>query len=468
MKSINNIFIKSFYQGLILLFLMIFIAGCSTNFSAIRKEQTAQFNEDIQNKTSQILKSDKVYDLESCIDIALENNLDIRIAKINGRLSGLDRKIAFSYFLPHIDVTYTHTETDKLQMRNAGGTYMAMADQDTTVTVIKGQMAVFYPEAWFMYSAYKKGEDIQKLLNIRVKQAIRLQVKALYLSCLSLDSNIKAVKSSVEQAETLLQEIEALYAEGLILKSDLEKSKVFLLMQQNNLSEVERQKRYARSSLLEAMGLSPLSDIILDGPPSLSVEKKELPDMILTAMYNRPELMIADRKVGAKGDAVKRAISAFLPRILLIGNFTRNEDSYLRYRDIFTYGVSGVLTILDGFSNIYEYKAAKQERSRAMIEREQSCMKIILEVINAKQSLDREDDYRKLMKLDLDSAKSRLDEVMSLWQEGMLTSSDKLEAISGYETAKANMAMSEYRYRIASATMDDAMGITGKEQQSEK
>lgn len=463
MISMKNIFNKSFYRGFIALSLTLFITACSTNFSAVRKEQALKFNEDITKKTGQILSPDKTYDLESCINIALDNNFDIRIAEINGRLSGLDRKIAFSYFLPQIDVTFTHTEADKLQMRNAGGTYMAMADQDTTVTVIKGQMAIFYPEAWFMYSAYKKGEDIQNLLTLRVKQVIRLQVTALYLSCLSLDSNIDAVKSSVEQAKALLKEMEALYTEGLILKSDLEKSKVFLLMQQNNLAEIERQKTYAQSSLLEAMGLSPLSDITLGAPPSLSIENKELPDMILTAMLNRPELMIADRSVGVKGDAIKRAISAFLPRILLIGDVTSNEDSYLRYRDIFSYGISGILTIFDGFSSIYEYKAAKQERNKAMLEREQSCIKIMLEVIKGKQSLDREYDNRKLMELDLDSAKSRLNEVISLWQEGMMTSSDKLEAVSGYETSKANMAMADYRYKIAVATMADVLGISGKE-----
>ena len=81
----------------------------------------------------------------------------------------------------------------------------------------------------------------------------------------------------------------------------------------------------------------------------------------------------------------------------------------------------------------------------------------------AKQSLDRENDNRNLMRLDLDSSKSRLKEVVSLWQEGMLTSADKLEAISGYETAKANMAIADYRYQVATATMADVMGITGKE-----
>ena len=105
--SINKINFKSVLRGFILLSLIIATTGCSTNFLTARKDQTFQFNQDINNKTRKIISPDKVYDLESCINIALENNLEIRIAEINGRLSGLDRKIAFSYFLPHIDINFT-------------------------------------------------------------------------------------------------------------------------------------------------------------------------------------------------------------------------------------------------------------------------------------------------------------------------------------------------------------------------
>ena len=454
---------KLFYRILILLILLIPLTGCSTNFMKVRKEQTAIFNEEITRKSIQALSEDKTYDLGACIRIALENNLDLRIAEIDGRLAGLDKKIAFSFFLPQVDVQAIRTDTNKYQMHYTGSSYMAMSDQETRMTVIEGQLAIFDPETWFIYSAYKKGDDIQKLITMRVKQGIRLQVTALYLSCLSLESGYTASKSAVEQAEALLIEMEALYREGLILKSDLESAKAFYTMQQNNLAEMERQESYAKAELLEAMGLYPLCEIKLGVSPSLSIKDRDLSDMILRAMLNRPELMAADRDIEARGDSVKMAISAFLPKIFLAGDLTGNRDSFLKYEDIFTYGASGILTIFDGFANIYEYKAAKQEKARAILEREQSCIKIMLEVIKAKQSLDYHGENRKLAKLQLDSAKSRNDEVLSLWKEGMMTSSEKLDAASNYASAKAGMAVADYRYQVAAATMADVMGITGKE-----
>ncbi len=463
MKSINNMFDKAFYPVIFALTLMILTSGCTTNYSIIRNKQAARFNEDIKGRTAQLISPDKVYDLESCIDIALENNLDVKIAEIDGRLAKLDKKTAFSYFLPQVDAKATFTDTNKYQMHYTGSSYIAMSDQETRVGVIEGQLAIFNPETWFMYNAYKKGDDIQGLITLRVKQGIRLQVTALYLSCLSLDSGLMAAESAAEQAAALLKEMEAMYREGLILKSDLVKARAFNTMQQNNLAEMKRQKTYAKAELLEAMGLYPLSEINLGGPPSLSIEDGDLADMILKAILNRPELMAADLGIEARGDSLKMAISAFLPKIFLVGDFTSNRDSFLKYRDIFSYGASGILNIFDGFANIYKYKAAKQEKAQAMLEREQSCIKIILEAIKAKQSLDNEDANRKLSKLQLDSAESKYNEVMSLWKEGMITSSEKLDAASNYTSAKAGMAVADYRYQVAAATMADVMGITGKE-----
>jgi outer membrane protein TolC len=449
--------------GIIAFTLLAAITGCSIKLPALRKAEAARFNDEITLKSNQILSKDKIYDLNSCIQIAIENNLDIKTSEIRSRLAGLDKKIAFSYFLPQVEISATRTDTDKYQMRYTGSSYMAMSDQETRVTVIKGQLAVFNPETWFMYSAYKKGDDIQRLITMRVRQGIRLKVTALYLSCLSLTSGFRAAESAAEQAEALLKEMEALYKEGMILKSDLEKTRAFNAMQQNNLSEIKRQKIYAKAELLEAMGLNPLSEIMLGGPPSFSIEDKELSEMIVKALLNRPELMAADLGIEARGDSLKMAISAFLPKIFLVGDFTNNRDSFLKYSDILTYGASGILKVFDGFANIYKYKVAKQEKAQAMLGREQACIKIMLEVINAKQALDQDADNRGLMKLELDSAESNFNETIALWKEGMVTSSKKLEAATYYTSAKSNMELADYRYQVTAATMADVMGITGKE-----
>jgi outer membrane protein TolC len=439
------------------------IAGCSKDFIRLRKQHAESFTQSIEKKSSDISSLKANFDLDDCIRIALENNLEIKITDLKGRLAGIDKNIAFSRFLPYINVQFTHIENDKLQMRNAFGSFFSMSDKDVTQTVISGQISILDPETWFIYLAFRKGEDIERLIAKRVRQAIRLQVTALYLASLSQESSVRAIESSLAQAIALQREIEALYREGLVLKSDLEGSNVFLTAQQNNLRDYKRLLIQTKAELMEAMGLSPLSDITLAGAPSFSAQQEELSGQIFTALINRPELEVSDRTVEVRKDALMVALAAFIPEISIFSDMTNNQDSYLLYEDIWSYGISGILTIFDGFKNILEYKAAVKEREKAMLEREQACLKIILEVIKARHLLDQAIEQRDLMSLESRAALTALKETEAIWREGLVTSSEKLKAINRNETAAANLSLAEYRYQVAAATMQDVMGLSGKE-----
>jgi outer membrane protein len=452
---------------MIVLWVFLF-SGCAADFIDMRSQHAQKFSQTLTEKSERLVPADKSLDMETCIDIALANNLDIKIADIEGRLAGIDRNIAFSYFLPHIDLQYTHLENEKQQLQKAMDSYLAMSDQDITQKVISGQLAIFNPSTWFLYNAYKKGEEIQLLVAERVRQAIRLQITALYLACLSQEVSGKAIEASVEQAKTLFKEIEALHREGLILKSDLEEARLFLASQQNRLRENIRLRTETKAELMEAMGLSPLADISLRGAPSLSAVDGDLSEEIFYAMLNRLELKISDRYVSAREDAVKTAIASFLPKLILFGDYTNSSNSFQYYESILSYGVSVVLTVLDGFANIQDYRAVKEEHQRAMIEREQACIKIMLEVIKARHSLDQARDLQGLMSRELDAAMSNLREVQALWREGMVTSSEKLNAANRYATAQANVSLASYQYQVAVATMNDVMGLSGKEETSGK
>ena len=437
--------------------------GCATNFNQMRAEHAEEFPKELAQKSQDLIKEGEPLDLDACIKIAMENNLDIKVAEIKGKLATIDRKIAFSYFLPYVDAQVTRVNNDEQQLMKLGGSAFAMADQNITQAVISAQLAVFNPQTWFLYSAYKKGEDIQKLVTERVKPAIRLQITALYMACLSQETSGKAIETSVEQAKALVKQMEAFQREGLILKSDLDTTNVYLTSQENNLINNQRLQKSTKAELMEAMGLSPLANITLKGVPSFDVADEELTDQIYKALINRPEMKISDRNVAVREDAVKIAIAGFFPVVGLFTEYTYNSNSYYYYENIWSYGVSGVLTVFDGFANIQEYKAAKQEREQAMVEREQQCLKIMLEVIKARDLLEKAQDMKALLTKQTDASAVSLKEVQAQFDEGLVTSSDKLNAISRRATAEANLALADYQYQVAAASMIDVMGLSGKE-----
>jgi len=443
---------------------MTIVLGCATtDFNQTRSRHAEEFPNELAQKSQDLVKADGPLDLDACINIALENNLDIKVAEIKGRLATIDRKIAFSYFLPYVDAQVTRVNNDEQQLMKFGSGAFAMADQNITQAVMSAQFAVFNPQTWFLYSAYKKGEDIHGLVTERVRQAIRLQVTALYMACLSQETSGKALTASIEQARALVKQMEAFHREGLILKSDLDAAKVYLISQENNLLNNQRLQKSTKAELMEAMGLSPLADITLKGAPSLEVADEELIGQIYKALINRPEMKISDRNIAVREDAVKIAIAGFFPVVGLFTEYTYNSNSHYVYENIWSYGVSGVLTVFDGFANIQEYKAAKQEREQAMVEREQQCLKIMLEVIKARDLLDKAKDMKNLLSKEAEASAEALREIQAQWEEGLVTSSDRLKAVSRNAAAEANLALADYQYQVAAASMIDIMGLSGKE-----
>ena len=103
-----------------------------TDFYTMRTRHAKEFTQTLAQKTESLIPEDGILDLDKCIEIALANNMDIKIADINGRLAGIDRNIAFSYFLPRLDLQVTSLKNDEQQLRKAMGSYLAMSDQDIT------------------------------------------------------------------------------------------------------------------------------------------------------------------------------------------------------------------------------------------------------------------------------------------------------------------------------------------------
>lgn len=244
------------------------------------------------------------------------------------------------------------------------------------------------------------------------------------------------------------------------MPSQVEQMRTIFLAQQVNLTENTRMQTEARSALLEAMGLSPFAAIHLKAGAPLTVEKQDLADQILKAMLQRPEMYITDTAIEIRKDDVRMAISRFLPTISVFGEFSHSTNSFFKFSDIWTFGVSGVLNVFDGFANIYAYQAAKQRKAQAFIAREQTCMQIMLEVIRARSQYERSLDNLQLAEQELVAAKAFLGETQSKWREGLLLTSERLNAVTRHSAATANVLAAGFQTQVAAATLLDVMGVS--------
>jgi outer membrane protein TolC len=133
-----------------------------------------------------------------------------------------------------------------------------------------------------------------------------------------------------------------------------------------------------------------------------------------------------------------------------------------------TLGVSGVLSVFDGFANIHQYKAARERATQAAIDRERACMTIMLEVIRARLQFDQAANELEVARQELTASKALFEETEAKWREGFLMSSERLNAAAGHAAARANVSIAEFRRQVAAATLLDVMGASREGTRSEE
>ena len=210
--------------------------------------------------------------------------------------------------------------------------------------------------------------------------------------------------------------------------------------------------------------MSPFAKIeLVQETPFLPSEQRSLPEDVLEALINRLELHIDDRTLEIRRQEIRNSIAAFLPQIIGIGSYEYSSDSFLKYSNIWSYGVSSVLSVFDGFRNVFGYRAAREREKEAFVRREQTCMMIMLEVLKARHRAEQVSGLLLVAEKNLEAAEESHREARAQWNEGLISLSDLLEVVTKRDQARFIMSMARFQQQVAMATLADVLGRTRKE-----
>jgi outer membrane protein TolC len=448
------------YNILTSLFLVLF-AGCSSfNDKAIREKQTTDYQRNLTEETNNVLSKKESFDLNDCIQIAIENNLRTRAAKIQQQIAKLERKIAFANFLPAVNLDYTSTTWDRQPKIKFGATAVPLHDRSIREITWQFQISVFDPSTWFLYAMRQRGEELAQFVTKYTQQMTILEVTINYYLCLSLQEAQSALQSQLNAANELEKEFGELYREGSITEWQYQQVQVTALARKTELTRTQSSLKQTTGDLLVSMGLSPAAEISLNTQQPLTEPNGSLEDLVYKALIENPQLHIADREVAIEEEKVKVALAAFLPRLTLFANRTNTSDSFQLFPDFWTYGLAGTLAVFNGFANIDEYKAAKERRKEAFIEREQLTLTLMLEVLKAYQNLQNAKDLAVLAQKSVDASSMHFEEVNEKWKQGIVPGSEMLAVLAEKNTAQTELMSSNFFLQVSIATLQNVMGTT--------
>jgi len=439
--------------------ILVLLCGCTAqDRTKTRLKERDAFTTRTNTQAEDLLSESGQCSLQQCIDRALTHNLTLQVQQVQTQLARYDKHAAFSTFLPKIDLSIQRTGANVDPLIKAGPAYMQTSDRLITQGAISAQLPIFVPQAWFIFHMQSQGAEIQKFITQRLKQQIGLQVIAQYYACLAYESRSAHLEAVIHESKTLVTEVTALTREGLSLPSAQVAAETMLRAAEHALTMNQRAAKNAKGDLLSTLGLSPETAITLTRPDTTKHAFSDPSQLLQIALEKRLELFAADTHVSLQKSAIKRALSAFLPDLVLMGSRSYTSNSYMKYAYQWNYGVSGILSLFNGFKSIAEYKAARAQKQAAFAQREQHCLTIMLEVIKAWHSWKDAGQQTTLADDAVRIARMRLNEHKALKREGLLNESQYLTTLSAWQEAILQRELAGFQQTVAAHILHDVTG----------
>ena len=325
--------------------------------------------------------------LDSCLALAVRNNKDLTIAHMKEDVATLNRKEAFTHYLPRVDATGAYVRTEKqlsllsdeqkdalsnmgtTMGEKAGPIIQNMAAQNPQFASLFQQLgglasqlvpkinqlgqglvdalhtdtrnttaaAIMLTQPLYMGGkivAYNNitryAEQIAKAQSDQKMQDLVVQVETAYWQIVSLESKRELALGYKKLIDTLDYNVEQLIEGGLATKADGLSVKVKKNEADVTLIQIDNGLALSRMLLCQLCGIDVNTEVHpTDDVMTMPLGSAALPaaDCVGTAMESRPELRALSLLTKVNNEKVKVVRSDFLPKVALNAGYLWSNPS---------------------------------------------------------------------------------------------------------------------------------------------
>lgn len=461
----------------------------------------------------------QVFTLDSCRNMAINNNKQIRIANEKIKAAGYEKESAFANYLPGFDAVggYMYnskeisllSDKQKEQLSNAGtntlapimqqiiaqhpelgpqlqqlgagiinsvngaGQSLVNALRTNTTNMFGGAITLTQPiymggkiRAYNQITKY--AEELAKTQKNTAVKDLVFQTDEIYWQVVSLVYKKKLAESYVNLLDSLYQNVEAMIAEGVATQSDGLAVAVKQNEAQITLTKVSDGLSLSKMLLAQICGLP------INMPYTLADEIEELHEENLPTptnsinmdeVYaNRSEIQSLTLATEIYKQKQKVALSAMLPNLALTGSYMFSNPNVFnsfekRVDGFFNVGVMLKIPVFHWGKDFYKVKAAKTERNIALLNLEEAKEKIELQVNQATFKVNEANKKLIMTRKNMEKAEENLRNAQIGFEEGVLTTDNVLEAQTAWLQAQSEKIDAEIDVRLCEVYLSKAMGL---------
>ena len=317
-----------------------------------------------------------------------------------------------------------------------------------------------------IYVATKPIKDAQ--FDLRVAEAqlkaellkVAASTKSAYYNLLLAEKIIGLTEVAIERDKILIEASQALFKAGLVTKRDVFSAELSLAQDSARLVSARADYEVARNTLLDVLGLPIAMEVrLLDKEISFEPVPMEFERWVAAATKNRPEILALEERLAKRLLSIRVARNTLLPQLDLAGSYGRTQtaSSFSKTLDFRGDAWAVGLVLSFPFGNVAARSALAQEeieRARLQEELSQSKRQIELEVrasvIKLRKSLER----MKALTVAIEQAKGKLDVGRAQFALGLATNLDITDAQQELLNAETDLLAAIVDYNIGLAELE--------------
>jgi outer membrane protein len=403
--------------------------------------------------------------LEQSIEIALERNLDIQLAREEIVSARELKNEATTGFLPKLKAEYGYTRPSETTI-NFSGLTIQTADKNQYKFTGKVEQPIFTGFSILSnYQLAKLGLDVAEIQLERARLDIVLQVKEAYLGILSAEKIREVAEQAVHQLQAQLEVAESFYRVGMSPKIDVLDAEVRLAEAQQRLIRAANDLRLAEATFNTILR-RPIDqggnvvDILSAEPFAKTYERcREI------SFENRPELMEAEKNVTKAEKEITLVKSDYFPSVDLSLTYLRQGDdltvsgSEFSDREKWNVGAVATWTFFEWGKTRYAVNQQRARLRQARKARERLKDAIRLEVKTAYLDVQAAERNIRVASKSVASAEENFRISKERYREQVATATEVLDAQTRLTEARTNHTNALVDFNIARARLVRAMGL---------
>lgn len=319
--------------------------------------------------------------LDQCIARGLQNDRELKAQTALLEARAAEVAIARKGFFPTLKLSAAYTLYDRptrlIIDANSFGQGLPAADVELTDTDSVKSAQLVLEQPLFTGGELKhnlrkqEAQENQASLNLlRRKALVERDIAEGYFQALNQQMQSQTNAKLLEARRERLRILKERLAEGYVTRDEILTLEADLAYAEAELFRSQTRARVALARLRNRLYLEEGVALTLAAPTSYQGLAAHGPDLKSTAVPSRKDYQALGEQIRGAEAEVKRARSKLYPRVSLVGQYTRQDETNLTRAEVWAAGARLEWSLFEWGKNLAEIRKASAEKQHLQFQRE--------------------------------------------------------------------------------------------------